>query len=339
MHGNAKAHVACMVTKRLDALANPMESAQEAAELLRNGKLVAIPTETVYGLAACIGNDEALAAIFHVKQRPADNPLIVHVAHRQDVNDLAEVDALSARLIESFWPGALTIVLPRKSGVSDIVTAGLDTVAVRMPSLGITRAIIDAAGEPLAAPSANISGRPSATTADHVLDDFGGHIAAVVDAGPCEQGIESTVVRVESGKVIVLRPGGVTRAKLAAVVGDALADAGTETSVAHDSPGTRHRHYAPRATVVLCETIEELRQGAANGVQGLVLILAPVEPELDIPWCPLTASTLFAELRRADDFDVDKILVHCTDAVLLDEALMNRLRKAAEPFRESGVDQ
>lgn len=328
-----------MVTQHLDALMEREFALERAGILLRDGELVAIPTETVYGLAACISNATALKNIFAVKGRPADNPLIVHIADRKDVYHLAHVDKLSELLMDAFWPGALTLVLPKKEVVNDLVTVGLETVAVRMPSLEITREIIQAAGEPLAAPSANISGRPSATTAHHVLDDFAGRIAAVVDAGPCELGIESTVVRVESGRVIVLRPGGVTRANLAAVVGDVLADAGAETSLAHGSPGTHHRHYAPRATVVLCETIEDLRQGAENGVQGLILILAPVEPELDIPWCPLSASTLFAELRRADDFDVDKILVHCTDAVRLDEALMNRLRKAAEPFRESGVDK
>ncbi len=331
MHGNVYTHVVCMVTKRLDALTHPAESVREAAELLRYGFLVAIPTETVYGLAACISNDAALAAIFRVKQRPADNPLIVHVAHREDVYAIAEVDAISARLIDSFWPGAFTLVLPRK-GVSDLVTAGLDTVAVRMPALAITRAIIDAVGEPLAAPSANISGRPSATTADHVLDDFGGRIAAVVDGGSCEQGIESTVVRVELGRVRVLRPGVISRSQIEAVVGSTLADSEQETGM---SPGTRHRHYAPRATVVLCSTVAMLKEEAT----GEAMVLSTEQPDIDLPWRPLSVATLFAELRRADDLHLNKILVHCTDAVLLDEALMNRLRKAAEPFRESGVDQ
>lgn len=322
-----------MVTRRLDALQNPTEAVREAAELLRIGQLVAIPTETVYGLAACINNNDALANIFLVKQRPADNPLIVHVAHRDDVYALAHVDAMSAALIDAFWPGALTLVLSKKAGVSDLVTAGLGTVAVRMPALAITRAIIDAAGEPLAAPSANISGRPSATTAEHVIDDFGGQIAAVVDAGACEQGIESTVLRIEGGRVIMLRPGVISRAQIEAVVGSTLADGGAQDESA--SPGTRHRHYAPRATVVLCDTAAMLKQEATPGS----IVLSIERPLFDIPWRPLAAPTLFAELRRADDLHLNKILVHCTGAVLLDEALMNRLRKAAEPFRESGIDQ
>lgn len=321
-----------MVTQHLNALTDRDTAVAMAAMLLRSGELVAIPTETVYGLAACINNELALANVFATKQRPADNPLIVHVAHRGDVSALAYVDDTSARLIEAFWPGALTLVLTKREGVSDVVTAGLATVAVRMPSLSVTRAIIEAAGQPLAAPSANISGRPSATTAQHVIDDFGGRIAAVVDAGPCEQGIESTVVQVHDGRVFLLRPGVITRNQIEAVVGGVLDEAGANDGA---SPGTRHRHYAPRATVVLCDTVARLQEEADS--ESLVLSTEP--PPFNISWRPLAVSTLFAELRRADDLHVNKILVHCTDSVMLDEALMNRLRKAAEPFSESGIDK
>lgn len=320
-----------MVTLHLDAVHDPAASVMKAALLLRNGLLVAIPTETVYGLAACISNEGALANVFAAKRRPVDNPLIVHIANRADVYLIAHVDALSEHLIDKFWPGALTLVLAKKKGVSELVTAGLDTVAVRMPSLGITRDIIAAAGEPLAAPSANISGRPSATTAQHVIDDFGGSIAAVVDAGACEQGIESTVIRVVDGRVMLLRPGGITRQQIESVIGSELLS--PEAQDARTSPGTRHRHYAPHAAVVLCDTEDMLRSEAVPGT----IVLSKDPPPIEIPWRRLDATTLFAELRRADDLQVNKILVHCTHAVRIDEALMNRLRMAAEPFRESDV--
>jgi len=325
-----------VITQHLDACEDHDLAIRTAGQLLRDGELVAIPTETVYGLAACISNEEALGRIFVVKGRPSDNPLIVHIAQLGQVDELATVDATSRRLIDVFWPGALTLVLPKRENVGDRITAGLDTVAIRMPSLAITREIIRAAGEPLAAPSANTSGKPSATTAQHVLSDFGGRIAAVVDAGPCVQGIESTVVRVVGERVIVLRPGSVTRAQLVSAIGGVVELSGPEDADSVTSPGTRHRHYAPQATVVLCNTVEDIGKQVATLPAGFTAVLLAVErPAVDVEWRWLTSSTLYAELRRADDLHVNKILVHCTAAVQLDEALMNRLRKASEPFIES----
>ncbi|QWU15916.1 L-threonylcarbamoyladenylate synthase [Paenibacillus sophorae] len=250
-----------------------LEAIAEAAEMLRAGDTVAFPTETVYGLGADARNTEAVEAIFQAKGRPSDNPLIVHIADRAALEELVtDVPAAAAALMDAYWPGPLTVVLPLRPGVlSPRVTAGLDTVGVRMPDHPVALALLAAAGCPVAAPSANRSGRPSPTLAVHVLDDLAGKIGGVLDGGAAGVGLESTVVQVQpDGSVAVLRPGGITAAQLAAVAGDAAVtgasaapdftppqeaaealnhpapDAAGKSSPAPRAPGMKYAHYAPQ---------------------------------------------------------------------------------------------
>ena len=188
---------------------------QTAAAILQNGGLVGIPTETVYGLAANALDGAAVAKIFAAKGRPMDNPLIVHISHFEQIYDLVrEVPEAAKKLAKQFWPGPLTIILPKSARIPDEVSAGLDTVAVRFPSHPVARAVIDAAGVPLAAPSGNLSGHPSPTTAAHVMNDMDGRIEAVLDGGPCSVGVESTVVTLAEQPPRLLRPGGITLEQL-----------------------------------------------------------------------------------------------------------------------------
>ncbi|MBX6378963.1 MAG: threonylcarbamoyl-AMP synthase, partial [Clostridia bacterium] len=221
-----------------------------AATILRHGGLVAFPTETVYGLGADAFNEDAVRRIFAVKGRPPDNPLIVHVAGPRDVGRLSLEPSAARALIAAFWPGPLTLVLPRRPEVPAVVAAGLDSVAVRCPAHPVARALIAAAGTPLAAPSANRSGRPSPTWAADVLADLGGLIDAVLDGGPCPVGVESTVVDLTGPRPVLLRPGGVTVEALRRHLPDleTRSPAGPARS-----PGLRYRHYAPATPLWLYE--------------------------------------------------------------------------------------
>lgn len=223
-----------------------------AAQALRAGELVAFPTETVYGLGANALDPQAVASIFHAKGRPADNPLIVHVAEPEDIDDLILEPSETARLLlEAFAPGPLTLVLPRSTKVSDVITAGLDTVAVRIPAHETARRLISLAGVPVAAPSANRSGKPSPTRAWHVFEDLDGLIPYIIDDGPCEYGLESTVLDLTGSKPVILRPGAVTAAQIMERTGIEVADS-TEAMGESDvpkAPGMKYRHYAPEARV------------------------------------------------------------------------------------------
>lgn len=290
-----------------------------AARILREGGLVAIPTETVYGLAACINRPEALRAIFMAKGRPADNPLIVHCADVADLDAVAVLDERARRLAALLMPGPLTMVLPRREGIGDAVTAGLDTVAVRVPAHALARALIRTAGYPLAAPSANISGRPSPTTAQHVLADLDGRIDAVVDGGPCSEGIESTVVGLSGPDAVLLRPGALPASTIESLLGVPLRRAGASDG---GSPGLKYRHYAPTAAVELVETSQALekRKQQLEHEGRSVFVVVP------------SAATLYADLRMGDLLQAERILVLCDGTTRRNEALLNRLMKAAEPF-------
>ena len=249
-------------------------SIDRAASLLKAGEVVAFPTETVYGLGADAFNEKALQKIFAAKGRPSDNPLIAHISSIEmlkmltDAVDVMETidaaDAILSRiklLCSAFWPGPLTIIVKRKKGVPGLLSAGLPTVAVRMPSHPAARALIEALGKPVAAPSANRSGKPSPTTARHVLDDLSGRIPLILDGGPCELGLESTVIDLTGKIPTVLRPGGVTVDMLKRVLPDVAVD-GTvlrplDASAEAKSPGMKHRHYAPDARVVVVEGTQE----------------------------------------------------------------------------------
>ncbi|MEL7610653.1 MAG: L-threonylcarbamoyladenylate synthase [Bacillota bacterium] len=244
-----------MLTQCFNACAQKENATRLGGRLIQAGEVVAFPTETVYGLGADGLNPEAVRKIFELKGRPGDNPLILHVARKSDVRRLwTQVPPVAQRLMDALWPGPLTLVYQRSDIVPDEVTAGLDTVAVRMPDHKTALALIRAAERPVAAPSANISGKPSPTLAEHVLEDFDGRIPLVIDGGPCRVGVESTVLSLE-GVPTILRPGGVTREMLEVLVGEVR----LSPAVLHplgegespSSPGMKYRHYAPSAELVV----------------------------------------------------------------------------------------
>ena len=247
----------------------PADSASiaQAAQLLRAGEIVGFPTETVYGLGANALSDPAVRKIFAAKERPADNPLIVHIAALADMEPLCHINDMARRLAAAFWPGPLTMILPKKDIVPAVVTAGLDSVAIRMPSHPVARALIEACGLPIAAPSGNRSGRPSPTLAAHMLEDMDGRIPLILDGGACDVGVESTVVALTGDIATVLRPGGITPDMLAGVLGQVqVADSvmrPLKEGGAAPSPGMKHKHYAPRARMTLYE-------GAAEAVAARI---------------------------------------------------------------------
>ncbi len=312
-------------------LAPTTDNITTCAIVLRAGGVIGMPTETVYGIAASIQSDEGLQRIFEVKGRPADNPLIVHVASVDEACELAadEYHSVLRKIAALFWPGALTCVVPSAKTVSPRITAGLSTVAVRMPQHNVARALIEELGCPVAAPSANRSGRPSPTTAQHVVHDLGPTID-VLDGGPCTIGLESTVIQLGMDTCTILRPGAVSREQLTQALGYAV-DEATSHDDLRASPGTRYRHYAPTCPVVLCEHEDQLLR-LASSYRDPILVLSE-HPIQNLPRTavasPLSESTIYAELRRADDLQLAAILVLCDAAVQRREALMNRLSKAA----------
>lgn len=311
---------------------------RRAAQILVCGGLVAFPTETVYGLGAAVSCAAAVERIFAAKGRPSDNPLIVHVAVPEQLDDVAaRVPAAARELIEHFWPGPLSLVLPRSAAVPPQVSAGLSTVAVRMPAHPVALRLIEAAGVPVAAPSANRSGRPSPTVARHVLADLAGRIDAVLDGGPCAVGLESTVLDLTASRPLILRPGGVTREDLEAVLGVPVAEARWRGGAPPPSPGMKYRHYAPRAalllitgspsrrTALLAALRESFRRrGFKVGLLGCFLGNGGGSGSE-----AQAAQKLYLALRDFDWRGVDIILAEELPARGLGAALMNRLRKAA----------
>ncbi|MBA4223251.1 L-threonylcarbamoyladenylate synthase [Bosea sp. (in: a-proteobacteria)] len=304
-----------------------------AAELLRAGKLVALPTETVYGLAADASNDRAVAAIYAAKERPSFNPLISHLPDVEAARRQGLFDAPALALAKAFWPGPLTLVVPASSSctVCSLARAGLDSVALRVPSDPVARAVLQAAGRPIAAPSANRSGRVSPTQAEHVLADLDGRIDAVLDAGPTAVGVESSIVACLGGVPRLLRPGGVPRAALEAVIGQALVIV-EEGGTAPIAPGLLASHYAPHAAVRL--DAEAPRPGEAwlgfgaepNGaLPALAFNLSPAGDLTE------AAANLFAAMRQLDDQRPATIAVAPIPMHGLGEAINDRLRRAAAP--------
>jgi L-threonylcarbamoyladenylate synthase len=324
----------------------------EAALVLRRGGLVAFPTETVYGLGVNALDGTAAARLFAVKGRPADNPLIIHVAGRDMVFQLAgQVPEKAILLMDIFWPGPLTLVLPGGKGVPAWVTGGLDTVAIRMPDHPVALALIREAALPVAAPSANISGRPSPTTAGHVLCDLAGRIEVVLDGGPTGLGVESTVLDLTAPTPQILRPGGITPEDLQNVLGAVEVHpgirAGSEWCGETRSPGLKYTHYAPDAPLLLVEgspesvtakIVDLARQYRAKGLRAGILSCTGRkefygEGEVlqaggrDDP--AAVAAGLYAALRRFDELAVDIILAEGIKDEGIGLAIMNRLRKAA----------
>ena len=306
------------------------ETIREAAAHLRAGRLVAFPSETVYGLGADATNSAAVASIFEAKGRPRFNPLIVHVPDAQAAARHVTFDALAQKLAAKFWPGPLTLVLPGKpaSGISDLVTAGLDTVAIRVPSHDIARALLLEAGVPVAAPSANRSRHVSPTTAAHVAADLNDKLALILDGGPTQHGLESTVVAIVSGVLTILRPGAVTADQIEAVTGVRAARS-YEGGDRPQSPGQLASHYAPSCGVRL--------DAATVGPGEALLAFGPARPATGGPVINLSpsgnlveaATNLFAALRALDQPKVTCIAVMPIPETGLGEAINDRLRRAA----------
>ncbi|AFK22227.1 L-threonylcarbamoyladenylate synthase [Pyrococcus sp. ST04] len=315
-----------------------------AASLIREGKLVAFPTETVYGLGADALNERAVRRIFEAKGRPPDNPLIVHIADFSQVYELAkEVPEEAEMLAKKFWPGPLTIVLPRKELVPKVTTGGLETVAIRMPAHEIALHLIKLSGRPIAAPSANISGKPSPTTAEHVIDDFYGRIECIIDGGETRVGVESTVIDLTEWPPVLLRPGGLPVEEIEKVIGEVRihpAVYGKKVDLAK-APGMKYRHYAPEAEVIVVEgprekvkeRIRELiaelkKKGKRVGVIGSEKYEADEFFYLGNS-IEEVARNLFKALRYMDRANVDVVLAEGVEEKGLGLAVMNRLRKAA----------
>jgi len=311
-----------------------------AASIIKRGGLVAFPTETVYGLGADATSDDAVRRIFDAKGRPADNPLIIHVLDRQMLNRVAvDIADTAIKLIDQFWPGPLTLVLRRAPAIAPSVSAGLDTVAVRMPDAPIALALIRAAGIPIAAPSANTSGRPSPTSAGHVLEDLAGQVDMILDGGPATIGIESTVIDMTVDPPVILRPGWVTRDAISDLIGPVRTTA--SSADLGRSPGTRYKHYSPRARVVLIQrgSAELIRQTCLDLLtKGAVAYLGhtpsgishPQFAEMIIgPASRDYAAAIYASLRLLDETNPDVIVVQGIEPSGEGEAVMDRLKRAA----------
>lgn len=310
---------------------------ERAASVLRAGGLVAFPTETVYGLGADARNVDAVARIFAVKGRPTDHPLIVHLG---DATQLAawarDVPQSAWRLAEAFWPGPLTLILPRLAGVPDAVTGGLDTVALRVPGHPAALALLAAFGDGVAAPSANRYGRVSPTSAEDVREELGEAVDLILDGGRCAVGIESTILDMTCGPPRLLRPGPITESALQRVLGRPL---GTTLDTQVRSPGRKPSHYAPRARVILASPENVARQVQAWREQGRRVGVLASHPPADLPddvtWLHFTGSVrdqahaLYSRLREADHLGIQVLVAVMPDERELGHALCDRLRRAA----------
>ncbi len=309
-----------------------------ASDIFRSGGLVAIPTETVYGLGANAFDKNACLKIFAAKGRPADNPLIVHISKISQLDDIVtEVNKNAKKLMDAFWPGPLTIVMKKSSKIPFEVSAGLDTVAVRMPSHKVAHDLLDMCGLPIAAPSANTSGKPSPTTAKHVFDDMNGRIDAIVDGGSCTVGLESTVIDVTEDIPKLLRPGGVTYEQLCDVLGEVIKNYEFKDGEVPKSPGVKYKHYAPKAEVFVVKgSISDHINNVCDNYSKIGVLC---HNEYDMPQNCIVkymghnpdeyANTLFSNLREFDEDNVDVIFAEDVDDKGINLAVSNRLYKAA----------
>lgn len=325
-------------------LDNSEEQLKKAAELIKSGELVGIPTETVYGLGADASNEKAVAMIFKAKGRPADNPLIVHLSDFSQAADYTtSVPPLAYKLAEHFCPGPLTIILPKNDRIPMITSGGLDTVGIRVPSHPVMHRLIELSGRPIAAPSANISGYPSPTSAQHVMRDMNGRIAAVVDGGQSEIGLESTVIAIEGeDSVRILRPGYVTRERLLEVCSDVVIDHAILNELGSGekaaSPGMKYKHYSPKADVVMVEgELSEFTEYVGANLTENTYSLIFDGDEKSFPYKALTygadsvqqARLIFQRLRELDDIGADKVFVRAPSSEGVGLAVYNRLIRAA----------
>lgn len=330
------------------------ELLKKPAEILKYGGLVAFPTETVYGLGANALNEEAAKKIYAAKGRPSDNPLIAHIADFKDLDSLVlTISETGRKLMKAFWPGPLTLIFPKSDRVPYGTTGGLDTVAVRMPSDPVASALIRLSGVPVAAPSANTSGRPSPTTADHVWQDMNGKIEMIVDGGAVGIGVESTIVDVSEEEPMILRPGAITREMISEVLGreilldPAITSGPMKAQTKPKAPGMKYRHYAPKADLTLVEGEEQAVINTINRLaeekisQGFkVGIICTEETKENYPGGMIKsmgirakeetiAHNLYGVLREFDDLNADFIFSESFSKDHLGQAIMNRLTKAA----------
>lgn len=318
---------------------------RQAAKIIKSGGVVAFPTETVYGLGANALDSKSVRKIFAAKGRPSDNPLIVHISDIAEVGILADsIPNMAYDLMERFWPGPLTLVLKKSKIVPKIVTGGLDTVAIRMPKNKIAQGLIREADVPIAAPSANVAGRPSPTTAKHVKEDLSGKISLIIDGGPTKIGIESTVVDLSKKTPMLLRPGSVTLEQLREIVGAVRIHPiifGKKTKTIHRSPGMKYRHYSPNAKIILVEGANAnqkisqlLRQYKKQGMRVGILSMKKNHIKSDLTRFVgsnpnMIAANLFKSFREFDEKKIDIILAQGISQKGLGLGIMNRLGKAA----------
>lgn len=316
-----------------------IEDIEKAAKVIADGGLIAFPTETVYGLGADALNEEACKNIYAAKGRPSDNPMIVHISEIDDMTELSMVITDDMRILaDNFWPGPLTMICPRKPIVPDVTTGGLDTVGIRMPSNEVARALIEKSGCPIAAPSANLSGKPSPTTAQHCIDDLTGKVEGIIVSGECSVGIESTVIDMTGEVPMILRPGYITKADFERVLGKAVEldptlnkkpDASGDGDFRPKAPGMKYKHYAPEAQMTIYsgpkeKVLEEIEGQTkifeADGLKVAKLLFDDADS---------AARGLFAKLRQADKDGVDVILAAALDEDGLGFSVMNRMFKSA----------
>ena len=323
-----------------------------AARLLKNNQVVAFPTETVYGLGANAYSKEAIQKIFRAKKRPADNPLIIHLAQKKAVNQIisGKLDKQAKKLIAEFWPGPLTLILPKNDRIPDIATGGLDTVAVRIPDHALARQLISLTGLPIAAPSANLSGRPSPTMAQHVIDDLAGRIEGIVEGEQTLIGLESTVLDLSQEEPVLLRPGAITYEQLIDTIGEIKVDDNIGLKVNQSSqkalaPGMKYQHYSPLAEVILVEgtknkiptMINQLIKDSETDNLGVMCVEENKDLYKDVEVRVMGSkkdlisigNNIFRLLREFDEAGVDLIYIEGLTRKGIGLAIMNRLRKAA----------
>ncbi|MFP4568174.1 MAG: L-threonylcarbamoyladenylate synthase [Candidatus Woesearchaeota archaeon] len=300
------------------------ENIHDAAKLIQEGEVVAFPTETVYGLGASATNKLAISKIFSAKQRPQDNPLIVHVSNTAQVDVLSHINENAKTLISKFWPGPLTIILPKKDIVPYSVTGGLETVAIRMPNHKLALEFITLSDVPIAAPSANISGRPSSTSFEHVYEDLNGRISGIIKGDTPSIGLESSVVDLTTNPPLLLRPGGISFEELKQTIPEIKLHKGSADTV--KSPGMKYKHYSPRAKVILFEenSGKKIQEYASKlNEDGKIVQIIKLENNINC------AQNLFKLFRDADLKGIEYILIKAINEEHIGLAIMNRVRKAA----------
>lgn len=332
----------CVLT---DDVVHNNEIFRKGGEILRNGGLVAFPTETVYGLGANALDPEAAKKIYAAKGRPSDNPLIVHIAHIEDADKYCITNDVYYKLAEKFLPGALTVIMPKRDCIPHEVTGGLETVAIRFPSDKNARSLIDAAGIPVAAPSANRSGKPSPTTAKHVLEDMDGRIDMIIDGGECSIGLESTIVSIGENCLTILRPGGVTAEMLGEICHVKIDKVVTEKLAAGErplAPGMKYRHYAPDTKVILIDSdrekfVEYINDEAKSRKIGVIVSESEAKTLENSGASVISygsdarseAHNLFDRLRSVDELGCDIVFARLPDKQGIGLAIYNRIIKAA----------